>query len=60
MKLSKNFSLNEIVSFLKATPNYQPKRPGEARVTLNTDTKAKEILDWEAKINLEDYLTSYL
>ena len=55
-----NFSLNEIVSFLKATPNYQPKRPGEARVTLNTDTKAKEILDWEAKINLEDYLASYL
>ena len=55
-----NFSLNEIVSFLKATPNYQPKRPSEARVTLNTDTKAKEILDWEAKINLEDYLTSYL
>lgn len=55
-----NHSLNEIVKMLKAPVEYQDARPGEARVTLNTDTKAKEILGWEAKINLEDYLTSYL
>tara|TARA_R110001583_G_scaffold33731_7_gene113822 strand:+ start:640 stop:1497 length:858 start_codon:yes stop_codon:yes gene_type:complete len=53
-----NFSLNEIVNTLKSTPEYYPPRPGEARITLNTDTKAKEILGWKAKINLEDYLKS--
>jgi UDP-glucose 4-epimerase len=55
-----NFSLNEIVSLLGAEPDYHPARPGEARITLNTDTKAKEILGWKAKTNLEDYLVSYL
>ena len=56
-----NFSINEIADTLNCLPDkvkYLPQRPGEARETLNTDTKAKEILGWEAKINLEDYLKS--
>jgi len=56
-----NFSINEIANMLNCLPNnikYHPQRPGEARETLNTDTKAKEILGWGAKINLEDYLKS--
>ena len=55
-----NFSLNDITNILNSAPEYHPPRPGEARVTLNTDTKAKNILGWEPKINLEDYLISYL
>ena len=58
-----NHSLNEIVSMLTKPTyevwdnvEYHPQRPGEARITLNTDTKAKEILGWEAKINLKDYI----
>ena len=56
----KNYSVNEIAQMLNITPVYQPAKPGEARNTLNTDTSAQSILGWEPKINLEDYLASYL
>ena len=56
----KNHSVNEIAQMLNITPIYQPPKPGEARNTLNTDTSAQSILGWEPKINLEDYLASYL
>jgi len=35
---------------------YIPARPGEARVTLNTDTTAKDVLGWNPTINIEDYI----
>jgi len=56
----KNHSVNEIAKMLNITPTYQPAKPGEARNTLNTDTSAQSLLGWEPKINLEDYLASYL
>jgi nucleoside-diphosphate-sugar epimerase len=34
-------------------------RPGEAQITLCTDTLAKEILGWEAKLKLEDYIKEF-
>jgi UDP-glucose 4-epimerase len=51
-----NYSLNELVEFMGVSPKYIPQRPGEARDTLNTDTLAKEILDWVPKINIESYI----
>lgn len=35
-------------------------RPGEAQITLCTDTLAKEILGWEAKLKLKDYIQEYI
>lgn len=52
----KNFSLNELIKAIGVKPEYIPARPGEARVTLNTDTTAKEVLGWEPKINILDYI----
>jgi len=56
----KNHSVNEIAEMLNINPTYKPAKLGEARNTLNTDTSAQSLLGWEPKINLEDYLTSYL
>lgn len=56
----KNYSVNEIAKMLNINPIYKPLKPGEARNTLNTDTLAYSLLGWEPKINLEDYLASYL
>jgi hypothetical protein len=38
------------------TPVYKDSKPGEARHTLNIDNTAYDVLDWEPKINLEEYL----
>ena len=38
------------------TPKYEDDKPGEAQTTLSDSITAKEILDWEAKINLENYI----
>lgn len=51
-----NYSLNELVKLTGTLPQYIPQRPGEARETLNTDTLAKEILDWEPKVNIKSYI----
>jgi len=56
----KNYSVNEIANILDINPTYKPAKLGEARNTLNTDTSAQSLLGWEPKINLEDYLISYL
>jgi len=56
----KNYSVNEVAKILNLNPTYKSSKPGEARDTLNTDTSAQSLLGWEPKINLEDYLTSYL
>ena len=52
----KNYSVNEIAAMIGISPEYVDARPGEARNTLNTDNTAKEVLGWEPKINIEDYI----
>ena len=52
----KNNSLNELIEVLGVTPEFVPARPGEARITLNTDTTAKDVLGWNPKIDIIDYL----
>jgi hypothetical protein len=39
---------------------YEADKLGEAQITLCTDTLAKEILGWEAKLNIEDYINEYI
>jgi UDP-glucose 4-epimerase len=56
----KNYSVNEVAKMLNINPIHKPSKPGEAYSTLNTDKSAKLLLGWEPKINLEDYLASYL
>jgi len=51
-----NFSINVIAQSFDWGYTYIPKRPGEMRETLCTDTKAKEMLGWEPKHNILDYI----
>jgi UDP-glucose 4-epimerase len=56
----KNYSINEIANLYKTNIVYEDNKPGEAQTTLCMVTLAKEILGWEAKINIEDYIKEYL
>ena len=53
----KNYSINELVDAFGDYPReHILARPGEMRETLNTDTKAQEILGWEPKGDIIDYI----
>ena len=53
----KNYSINEIASAFGDYPTeYIDKRPGEMRNTLNTDTKAKDLLGWEPTVDIIEYI----
>jgi UDP-glucose 4-epimerase len=54
----KNYSVNEVAEMFGIIPKYEDDKPGEAETTLNDDIVAKEILDWEAVIELEPYIKS--
>jgi UDP-glucose 4-epimerase len=56
----KNYSIKEVASMFQTKIEYEANKPGEAEVTLCTDTLAKEVLGWEAELNLEDYIKNYL
>ena len=51
-----NYSINVVAQSFDCGFTYIPKRPGEVQETLCTDTKAKELLGWEPKIDLLDYI----
>jgi len=53
----KNYSINEIANAFGDYPTkYIDKRPGEMRNTLNTDTKARDILGWKPKGDIIEYI----
>jgi len=56
----KNYSIKEVANMYQTKIEYEDNKPGEAEITLCTDILAKEILGWEAKLNLEDYINEYL
>lgn len=56
----KNYSIQEIAEIYNTEITYEENKPGEAETTLCTDTLAKEVLGWEAKINITDYIKDYL
>ena len=56
----KNYSIQEIADMFGQGAEYKDDKPGEAFETLCVDTLAKEILGWEAKLDIEDYIKNYL
>jgi UDP-glucose 4-epimerase len=53
----KNYSVMEVLEmFGQKHVNFEPDRPGEVDSTLCDNSLAKQILDWEPKNNLEDYI----
>jgi nucleoside-diphosphate-sugar epimerase len=56
----KNYSINEIVDLFKTERKYIPPRKGEYPTTLCTDSKAKEILGWDAVKNLDEYIKNVI
>jgi len=56
----KNHSVKDIADMFGQEVEYKENKPGEAEITLCTDTLAKELLDWEPKHNIEDYIKEYL
>ena len=53
--LFKIIQLHKFTTFGKQVI-YKENKPGEAEVTLCDDTLAKEILGWEPKLNIKDYI----
>ena len=51
-----NFSINDVANMFGGEKKYINENPGEVRDTLCIDLKAKEILKWNPKENLEDYI----
>jgi UDP-glucose 4-epimerase len=56
----KNYSIKETASMFQTDIIYEDDKPGEADITLCTDTVAKEVLGWEAKLDISDYINNYL
>lgn len=56
-----NHGIREVAEMFEyANIQHIDDRPGEAQTTLCTDTLAKKILDWEAKLKLQDYIKEYI
>lgn len=56
-----NFSVKEIYEMFEYDKLvYEDNKPGEADVTLCTDTLAKELLGWEPTRNIEDYIKNFI
>jgi len=52
----KNITVNAVANLLNIKPIYKADKPGEAFATLADRTEARLHLEWDAKINLEDYI----
>ena len=55
-----NLSVNEVLKLFGRSAKYEPARKGEARNTLNTDKLANNVLGWNPKRKLVDYLSEEL
>ena len=51
-----NYSINEVANMFGGEKKYIPSKKGEVRDTLCVNSKAREILNWNPKRNLEDYI----
>lgn len=57
----KNYSINEITKmFGQEEVEYIPKRPGEMRITLCESVEARELLGWNPKIDIKDYIETWI
>ena len=51
-----NYSINEVANMFGGEKKHIPQKKGEVRDTLCVDLKANELLNWNPKRNLEDYI----
>ena len=51
-----NYSINEVANMFGGEKKYISQKKGEVRDTLCIDVKANELLNWNPKRNLEDYI----
>jgi hypothetical protein len=57
----KNYSIIEIANMFKYNSIvYEDDKPGEAINTLCDFTLAKNVLNWECKFNIKDYILNYI
>ena len=56
----KNHSVIELAGMISDKVKYIPQRMGEARITLADNSKAHKELNWEPKVQLEDYIKEIL
>ena len=56
----RNHSINEVAKMFGIIPLYSPNKLGEAQITLANFSLASELLGWEPKINLVDYINKEL
>ena len=56
-----NYSINQVAEMFDY-PNiiYESNKPGEAKITLCEDTLANEVLGWDPKINLVNYIQNFV
>jgi UDP-glucose 4-epimerase len=55
-----NYSIQEIANLYNHSIQYDDDKPGEAQETLCTDTLARELLGWEPKLDISNYIKNYL
>jgi len=55
----KNYSVNDIAEAFENTPTYIEDKPGEAQDTLNDSIVANEVLGWEPKRDIIDYIKQW-
>jgi UDP-glucose 4-epimerase len=55
-----NYSVNEIADAFGIEVEYKENKPGEAEITLCTDTAARDILGWNPEKDIIDYIKEYL
>ena len=56
----KNYSVNEIADAFGIKVEYEENKPGEADITLCTDTASREVLGWNPQKDIIDYIKEYL
>jgi len=52
----KNYSVNEIASWISDKQTHLPERVGEVRVSLANIDKIKNVFGWEPKVELEEWV----
>jgi UDP-glucose 4-epimerase len=55
-----NHSVLEVAGWISEKIEFLPARPGEMRVTLADNSKAREILGWEPTVEMESYVRGHM
>jgi UDP-glucose 4-epimerase len=56
----RDLSINEIANMFNTKIEYLQDTPGNYRKTLSDSSTSRDLLKWEAKLNLEDYIRKFI